>query len=70
MFSDIDREEYFRLIEIKEHAILHFLTDTISQLQEQSIIAELKELLREEVEQYGVSQKLLDIVKQTRSGAR
>jgi hypothetical protein len=64
MFSEIDREEYFRLIEIKEHAILHFLTDTISQLHEESIIAELKGLLQEEVQQYGVSQKLLSLVKE------
>jgi len=64
MFSKQDYEEYFRLIEIKEHAILHFLTDTISQVKDESIMGELKSLLRAEAEQYGLSQQLLDYVKE------
>jgi hypothetical protein len=63
MFSKQDYEEYFRLIEIKEHAMLHFLTDTISRIQDAEIIGVLKQMLKEEAEHYGVSQKLLDFVK-------
>jgi hypothetical protein len=64
MFSKQDYEEYFRLIEIKEHAILHFLTDTIAHVTDESIIMALKELLRDEAHQYGLSQQLLDYVKE------
>ncbi len=62
MFSKQDYEEYFRLIEIKEHAMLHFLTDTISRLRDEETIAVLKKMLKNEAQHYGISQKLLELV--------
>jgi len=63
MFTKQDYEEYFRLIEIKEHAMLHFLTDTISRLQDDEAVNILKQILKDEAQHYSVSQKLLEIVK-------
>jgi len=64
MFTKQDYEEYFRLIEIKEHAMLHFLTDTISRLQDEETVLILKQILKDEAQHYSVSQKLLEFVKE------